>query len=103
MIATSLYRKRARKDNDDSYYQSATEFERLAVQILDKFYYANPQTCTKAIIRPIPAYGNATWLELAVAAEAKEFIAQKAVQNVLNDIWLVGKFLLQMFSRDYFI
>ena len=45
--------------------------------------------CTKAIIRRIPSYGNVTWLELAVEAEAKEFIAQRAVQDVLNNIWLI--------------
>lgn len=89
LIATLIYRRRDRKDMDDSYHQSANEFEHLAVQILDKFYHANPHTCMQAIIRPIPAYGNVTWLELAVAAEAKEFIAQRAVQDVLNDIWSV--------------
>lgn len=91
MIATLLYRRRARKDNDDTYSQSADEFEHLAVQILDKFYHVNPSACMEAIIRPISAYGNVTWLELAVIAEAKEFIAQRAVQDVLNDIWLVRK------------
>ena len=50
---------------------------------------ANNRACTKAIIRQIPAYGNITWLELAVAAEAKQFIAQRAVQHVLNNIWFV--------------
>ncbi len=89
LIATLLYRKRARKDNDNSYNVSADEFENLAVQILDKFYQTSYQACTKALIRQIPAYGNVTWLELAVAAEAKQFIAQRAVQDVLNNIWFV--------------
>jgi hypothetical protein len=87
LIATLLYRKRAHKDNDENYHQWADEFENLAVQILNKFYQTSPHTCAKAIIRQIPAYGNVTWLELAVAAEAKQFIAQKAVQDVLNNIW----------------
>ena len=91
MIAALIYRKTAKKENDSSYNHSADEFENLAVQILDKFYQANPRACTKAIIRQIPAYGNATWLELAVAAEAKQFIAQRGVQDVLNNIWLVCK------------
>jgi hypothetical protein len=47
----------------------------------------NPSVCTKAIIRQVPSYGNLTWLDLAVLAEAKEFIAQRAVQDVLNNIW----------------
>ena len=95
LIATLIYRRRVRKDNDDNYHQSAEEFEHLAVQILDKLYHANAHTCMQAIIRPIPAYGNVTWLELAVAAQAKEFIAQRAVQEVLNDIWSVRKVHLE--------
>ncbi|CAF1256388.1 unnamed protein product [Adineta steineri] len=87
LIATLIYRKRARKTNDTSYHQTADEFESLAVQILDRFYQTNTRACTKAIIRKIPAYGNVTWLELAITAEAKQFIAQRAVQDVLNNIW----------------
>ncbi|CAF4169862.1 unnamed protein product, partial [Rotaria sordida] len=59
----------------------------LAVQILEKLYEANLQQCLKSIIRQIPSYGNATWLELAVEAHAKEFIAHRAVQDLFNDIW----------------
>ena len=87
LLAALIYRKRARKENDVSYEQSANEFESLAVQILDKFYQGNTYACTKALIRQIPAYGNVTWLQIAVAAEAKEFIAQRGVQDVLNNIW----------------
>ena len=90
MFAALIYRKRARKTNDSSYAQSADEFESLAVQILDRFYQANTRACTKAIIRRIPAYGNVTWLDLAISAEAKQFIAQRAVQDVLNNIWFVN-------------
>jgi hypothetical protein len=89
LIATLIYKKKARKENDNSYNQSAAEFENLAVQILDKFYQVNAHACMKAIIRQIPAYGNATWLKLAVEASAKEFIAHRAVQDVLNNIWFV--------------
>lgn len=89
LIATLIYRQLAREENDQSYLHPATEFESLAVQILDKFYQANRKACTKAIIRQIPAYGNVTWLELAVAAQAKEFIAHRGVQDVLNNIWFV--------------
>ncbi|CAF1487785.1 unnamed protein product, partial [Rotaria sordida] len=87
LIAALVYRKRARKDHDNSYYQTADEFENLAVQILDRFYQINSRACVKAIIRQIPSYGNVTWLELAIKAEAKQFIAQRAVQDVLNNIW----------------
>jgi hypothetical protein len=84
LIATLLYRKRADKDNDENYHRSADD---LAVEILNKFYRTSPHTCTQAIIRQIPSYGNVTWLKLAFTAKAKQFIAQKAVQDVLNNIW----------------
>ena len=87
LIATLLYKIKALKDKDPSYNASADEFQNLAVQILEKFYRTNPSACTKAIIRQIPEFGNATWLHLAVMVEAKQFMAQKAVQDVLSDIW----------------
>ncbi|CAM4802278.1 unnamed protein product [Rotaria magnacalcarata] len=87
LIAVIVYRHLAHKNNDVRYNQSANEFENLAVEILDRFYQINARACTKAIIRQIPAYGNATWLELAIKAEAKQFIAQRAVQDVINNIW----------------
>ncbi len=102
LIATLLYKNLADKRNDNSYIQSADEFENLAVQILDKFYQTSRRQCTKALIRQIPAYGNVTWLELAVAAEAKQFIAQKAVQDVLNNIWFVRNFSFKNNSQLIF-
>lgn len=87
MIATTICRISAKKEKNNSYNRLADEFEKLAVQIIDEFYQADPKACIKATIRQIPAYGNVTWLELAVAAEAKQFIAQRAVQYVLNSIW----------------
>ncbi|CAF4081087.1 unnamed protein product, partial [Adineta steineri] len=87
LIATLLYKTKARKDKDARYNDMADEFQNLAVEILEKFYRTNPFTCTKAIIREIAEFGNMTWLHLAVMAEAKQFIAQRAVQNVLSDIW----------------
>ncbi len=87
LIATLLYKSKTRKEKDLRYNGWADQFENLAVEILEKFYRTYPSECTKAIIREIPQYGNVTWLHLAVMAEAKLFIAQRAVQNVLSSIW----------------
>ncbi|CAF1491749.1 unnamed protein product [Adineta steineri] len=87
LIATLLYKSKARKEKDESFIEWADEFQNLAVEILEKFYSTNPYECTQAIIREIPQFGNVTWLHLAVMAEAKLFIAQKAIQDVLSDIW----------------
>ncbi len=91
MIATLIYKTKARKDKDTRYNELADEFQNLAVEILEKFYQTNQRACTKAIIRQIPEFGNMTWLHLAVMAEAKKFIAHRAVQDVLSDIWYVMK------------
>ncbi|CAF3896121.1 unnamed protein product [Adineta steineri] len=87
LIATLLYKSKARREKDESFIEWADEFQNLAVEILEKFYSTNPYECTQAIIREIPQFGNVTWLHLAVMAEAKLFIAQKAIQDVLSDIW----------------
>ena len=87
MIATLIYKSKARKEKDLSYIEYADEFQTLAVAILEKFYLTNPFKCTQAMIRDIPQFGNVTWLHLAVMAEAKLFIAERGVQDVLSDIW----------------
>ena len=87
LIATLLNKSKARKEKDVRYNEWAGQFENLAVEILEKFYLTNPCECTQAIIRETPQFGNVTWLHLAVMAEAKYFIAQRAVQNVLSSIW----------------
>ncbi|CAF4855404.1 unnamed protein product [Rotaria sp. Silwood1] len=87
LVAALIYKHYAHTKHDKNYIQSADKFEDLAVQILEKLYEANSQACLKSIIRQIPSYGNATWLELAVEANAKEFIAHRAVQALFNDIW----------------
>ena len=84
-----IYKNKAHREKNVIYNIWADEFQKLAVHILDKFYSIHPTECIKAIIREIPQFGNVTWLHLAVMAEAKYFIAQRAVQDVLNDIWYV--------------
>ncbi len=87
MIATLIYKTKSRKEKDTRYNELADEFENLSVEIIEKFYRRNSHACAKAIIRQIPQFGKMTWLDLAVMAEAKRFIAQRAVQDVLSDIW----------------
>ncbi|CAF2970713.1 unnamed protein product [Rotaria sp. Silwood2] len=88
LIATLLYKNLAHSTNDHSYYKSAELFENLASQIIDKFYQTNREACTKAVIQKVTAFGNSTWFEIAIAADAQEFITHRAVQDVLKYIWL---------------
>ncbi len=82
-----IYKTKSRKEKDTRYNGFADEFENLSVEIIEKFYRKNSYACAKAIIRQISQFGNITWLDLAIMAEAKRFIAQRAVQDVLSDIW----------------
>lgn len=91
LFATLLYKNYAVSKNDNSYNQLAEEFETLASQLLDRFYRADPEACKKAIRQRIPAYGNATCLDFAVAADAKQFIAQRGVQDLFSALWFVYK------------
>ncbi|CAF1572668.1 unnamed protein product [Didymodactylos carnosus] len=88
LLAVRLYT--VRKEIDPIFLEYAKEFEKLAVNVLDLFYKQNPIECKSAITRQIPAFGNVAWIQMAVCAEAKFFIAHKAVQDVLNDIWYGG-------------
>lgn len=67
----------------------AKEYENLASQMIDQSYEENPEISVNAIIQKIPSFGNTTLFEIAIAADAKRFISEKAVQNVIAYIWLV--------------
>lgn len=57
------------------------------MEILEKFSEGNPRECQQAITRAIPEFDHVTWLQLAIMAQSKLFLAQSAVQDVLTDIW----------------
>ncbi|CAF1648386.1 unnamed protein product [Rotaria sp. Silwood1] len=99
-IAILIYKSKAKKEKTLKYNQWVNQLEYFAVEILEKFYSTYPSKCKQAIIRVIPEFDNVTWLQLAVLAESKSFIAKQGVQDVLNDIWYgridhqVGNFLI---------
>lgn len=76
-----------KKSKNSKYTRWINQFEQLVVDILDRFYQIDEFTCKLAIIRRIPEFHCVTWFKLAVMAESRAFIAQTAVQDVLNDIW----------------
>ncbi|CAF1238508.1 unnamed protein product [Rotaria sordida] len=86
-IAILIYKSKAKKEKNLKYYEWADQLEYFAVEILEKFYSTNPLKCKQAIVRAVPEFDNVTWLQLAVLAESKSFIAKKGAQAVLKDIW----------------
>lgn len=102
LMAVLIYRQRNRQDNTKNFSQMADIFEDLAVEILNKFYHEDPVTCAKAITRQIPSYGQITWVQVAIQAEAKHFFSQRAIQEVLNHIWSVRHdFYLRIHEPDF--
>ena len=87
LIAVLVYQNKARKEKNNQYDEWAKEWEQLAVEILQKFSERNSRQCKQAITRAIPQFDHVTWLQLAIMAQSKLFLAQSAVQDVLTDIW----------------
>lgn len=87
MIGVLAYQYQARKDRNDHYEERAKEWELLAVKILEKFSEIDSIRCKEAITRPIVEFGRVTWIQLAIMAQSKLFIAKPIVQEILTDIW----------------
>ncbi|CAF2167686.1 unnamed protein product [Rotaria magnacalcarata] len=60
------------------YYELTEQYENFASQIIKKAYEENPEISRDAIIQKIPSFGNTTLFEIAIVADARQFIAQQA-------------------------
>lgn len=87
LVGVLVNQNKARKEKNCQYKQWADQWEELAVDILEKFSQTNPLQCQQAILRPVPEFGYVTWLQLAIMAQSKLFLAKSIVQDVLADIW----------------
>ncbi|CAM4950644.1 unnamed protein product [Rotaria socialis] len=97
LFATLWYKHYANeKGNEDQintrkkhnrYYELTEQYENFASQIIKSTYEENPEISRNAIIQKIPSFGNTTLFEIAIAADARQFIAQQAVQDVIENIW----------------
>ena len=87
LVATYILGQLRKTSEETSYGELAKEFEQLALKSLSRLYDMDRGHCSDAIIREIYEYNNVTWLDVAMAAEFKAFIAQPSVQHVLDNIW----------------
>ena len=69
-----------------------SNFEELAVGILGICNEKNEEKAHLLLIRELSIYGNATALQLAIACDAKKFVAHPCTQNMLTSLWY-GKIL----------
>lgn len=67
------------------YYVS--EFETLALGVLDVCYNEDEVLAEMLVEREIPKWGGMSPLSLAAAAKAEQFLAHPCCQSSLNSIW----------------
>lgn len=67
---------------------NSSEFEDLAIGVLNKCYSVNEHRGQDLLIREMPNWGNATCVLIALQADNKRFISQTACQSLLNSIWM---------------
>ena len=88
-----IYRLKAEKEKDQRYHFWSNQFENLASEIFEKFSFKDPNHCRKSLLIEIPSYANLTPLHLAVLAQAKVFLTQKPIHDVLTRIWFDENFV----------
>ncbi|CAF3658171.1 unnamed protein product [Rotaria socialis] len=115
LFATLWYKHYANeKGNEDQintrkkhnrYYELTEQYENFASQIIKSTYEENPEISRNAIIQKIPSFGNTTLFEIAIAADARQFIAQQAYSQIIflllfSYLILCGFFPLYDFPAD---
>ena len=67
-----------------------SEFEQLAVKVLDECHYTQPDYASGLLEQKCPLWNNLSCLELAAQAQDKVFLSSVACQNVLDRAWKKG-------------
>ena len=65
----------------------ASEFENLAIGVLDECYNEDEVLAEMLVEREIPKWGGMCALNLAAAGKAEKFLAHPCCQSSLNSIW----------------
>ena len=65
-----------------------SEFEDLAIGVLNSCYTHDEQKAQDLLIREMNNWGKATCVLIAVQADNKRFISQTACQSLLHSIWM---------------
>jgi hypothetical protein len=86
-------------ESDDSLEQSALEFEKLAIGVLTVFERNTRDAMSDLFIVRYIDFLQKDCLELAVDSECKNFVSNRLVQKVMDDIWYGNKSKVQLVSR----
>ncbi len=64
-----------------------SDFEKMAVNILQTSYEHNQEEAELLLLREIHEYGNTTCLQIAAMSDHKHFVSNLCCQSLLAKIW----------------
>ena len=67
-----------------------SEFEELAVSMLDSCYTNDEELAQSLIVRALEPFGWLTCMDIAQLAEDQDFIAHSSCQILFNRLWMGG-------------
>ena len=72
---------------NDEYLKQAGEFEQIACNVLQKCFDQNHDKINSLLVNKVTVFGNTSALDIAISANAIEFVSHPACQNLFNCIW----------------
>ena len=71
-------------------FSLSSEFESLAVKLLDSCYIDDEDLAQSLIVRALEPFGWLTCMDIAQLAEDQNFIAHSSCQILFNRLWMGG-------------
>uniref|UniRef100_UPI00398E55D5 transient receptor potential cation channel subfamily M member 4a n=1 Tax=Pristiophorus japonicus TaxID=55135 RepID=UPI00398E55D5 len=91
LVACRILREMARHEPEAGGAQAMKEmgaqFEQLALDVFNECYRHSEQRAFRLLVRRCSVWGQATCLQLATEADARNFLAHDGVQALLSQIW----------------
>ncbi|XP_076815902.1 transient receptor potential cation channel subfamily M member-like 2 isoform X1 [Clavelina lepadiformis] len=89
-LLIGMAKRSPHQESKDEYKQHAEIYKNLSVGILSKCYDNSPEYTVKTLIRKLDNWGGFTCLQHAVDNKDYEFVSHRAVQFLLDKVWLGG-------------
>ncbi|XP_063077615.1 transient receptor potential cation channel subfamily M member 4-like [Engraulis encrasicolus] len=86
-LLRELSRLEVETETKNSMKENAQMFENLAYGVFSKCYESSEYRSFTLLIRKSPVWGEATCLQMAMAADARIFFSHDGVQSLLTQIW----------------
>ncbi|KAG5832031.1 hypothetical protein ANANG_G00286790 [Anguilla anguilla] len=86
-ILRELSRLEVENETKQSMKELAQRFENLAHDVFSECYQSSESRSFTLLIRKSPVWGEATCMQMAMAADARRFFSHDGVQSLLSQIW----------------